>query len=122
MALSSDRTARSASTSLSLKLVMGPSSASSPELPPLSCSLCQGQTWSGRGNGMWRSHIQEDARDVVTAPEELRGCRVSLSGGAHAVVVVFTDEHRGQVPQLGEVEGLSHLTLVSGTVSVEAEG
>ncbi|RUP43646.1 hypothetical protein BC936DRAFT_136915, partial [Jimgerdemannia flammicorona] len=46
---------------------------------------------------------------------------ISGGGGAHAVAVVLAYEGHGQVPQLGHVVGLEHLTLVGGAVAVQRE-
>ena len=36
-------------------------------------------------------------------------------------MVVLADKHDGEIPELGEVEGLANLALVGGTVSVKGK-
>ena len=46
---------------------------------------------------------------------------MSVSLGAHGVVVVLADEHHGERPELGQVEGLADLALVGRPVAVEGK-
>lgn len=42
--------------------------------------------------------------------------------GKEGTLITFTAEKNGEVPQLGHVESLEHLTLVAGSVTVETDG
>jgi len=39
--------------------------------------------------------------------------------GAHAIVIVLTDENTRQTPKFGHIKGLEDLALIGGTIAIE---
>ena len=80
----------------------------------------------GHRLGARRQHLEDvhavdlAAGDVVglAALVEIGAGRGARDRGAHAVLVVLDDEHDRQLPQRRHVEGLHHLALVGGAVTV----
>lgn len=66
---------------------------------------------------MWWTYLETG--DLITTGEELSVHGRSLGRSTHTVLVVLTDKDTGEVPELGHVESLKDLALVSGTVTVE---
>merc|ERR1719318_2036812 len=87
---------------------------------PILLAVVQGEP-GGLPHGEDVHPVDLKAWYVVPSLVEVRGGCVPVLRSPHGVVVVLADKDDGQVPQLGQVEGFTHLPLVSSTVSIQGE-
>jgi hypothetical protein len=59
--------------------------------------------------------------NLVSARKVFRVGRAAIGRGAHSVLVVLAHKYAGEVPQLGHVERLEYLALVTRAVAVQRE-
>ena len=65
--------------------------------------------------------VRLDARDLISTREVLGVGRAALGGGTHSVFVVLAHKYTGKVPQLGHIECLKDLALITRAVTVESK-